>query len=630
MRIAPETIVPVAAFLWLAFHQPAECAAPSRDAGRTPAPAAQGAPAEEGAPAALDSLLLDYQRWMDFEYPEWAIARGREPGARGRIHDPSMRGIVTRQQDMQMFLERAESIDRSALTAERQLDLDLLRRQFRLAVEAVPFRRWLMPVNHRSGPQITYPQFADRVPIRSAQDLEDYVARCTRIAEAIDGIGDVLRAGLEEGMLPPRVVMQGVLEQFDAVQRGGLREIERPLDRLPPGMEEARLVALRERLTVARESALLSLGLLRLWLAETYIPACRDTIAASDAPNGAAAYAYDVRRFTTTPLTPREVHEVGLREVARIVDEMDAVIARTDWHAADPARAALSRDERRAAFVAYLRTDPRFYCTTGEELLARYRDICKRIDALLPEYFGKLPRLPYGVREIPRFMAPQQTTAYYMSGSMKAGLPGWFYANTYALDQRPTYEIVPLSLHEAVPGHHLQIAISQELEGLPDFRQDVESTAFIEGWALYAERLGIPMGLYEDPYDDFGRLLYEMWRSCRLVVDTGMHAFGMSRDEAIDFMTRHTALSPLNIVREVDRYISWPGQALAYKIGELRIRAIRQECEDALGSSFDVRAFHDHLLWAGPLPLDVLELRMRSWAAARVAQAAPEAATERP
>ena len=585
------------------------------------APQAAEAAAEAESPGAqLDQLLADYQRWMDFEYPEWAIARGREPSARGRIHDPSLRGIMTRQQDTQSFLDRAEAISREGLPPERRLDLDLLRRQFRLSVDAVPFRRWLMPVTHRSGPQISFPQFADRVPIRTPQDLEDYVVRCSRISESIDGIRDVLEAGLGEGMMPPRVVMQGVLEQFDAVQRGGLRELERPLEKPPPGVDAAQLATMRERVSTAREAALLSLGLLRLWLADTYIPACRDTIAASDAPGGAAAYAYDVRRFTTTELTPDEVHAIGLREVQRILAEMDTVIARTDWHSADPARAQMPADERRAAFIAYLRTDPRFYCTSGEQLLARYRDICKRIDALLPEYFGKLPRLPYGVREIPRFMAPQQTTAYYMPGSMKAGLPGWFYANTYALDQRPTYEIVPLSLHEAVPGHHLQIAISQELEGLPEFRQDVESTAFIEGWALYAERLGTPMGLYEDPYDDFGRLLYEMWRSCRLVVDTGMHALGMSRADAIAYMTRHTALSPLNIEREIDRYISWPGQALAYKIGELRIRAIREECETLLGADFDLRAFHDHLLWAGPLPLDVLALRMREWAQARAAR----------
>lgn len=574
----------------------------------------------EVASAQLDALIGEYQRWMDFEYPEWAIARGREPGARGRIHDPSMKGIVSRQHDMQLFLERADAISRDALPGERRLDLDLLRREFRLAVDAVPYRRWLMPVNHRSGPQISFPQFADRVPIRTPQDLEDYVMRCTRISESIDSIREVLEAGLNEGMVPPRVVMQGVLEQFDAVQRGGLRELERPLDKPPAGVDAVQMADMRERLNRAREGALLSLGLLRLWLADTYIPSCRETIAASEAPNGAAAYAFDVRLFTTTELTPKEVHEIGLGEVARILIEMDQVIARTDWHAADPARAQLPPDERRAAFIAYLRTDPRFYCTKAEDLIGRYRDVCKRIDALLPEYFGKLPRLPYGVREIPRFMAPQQTTAYYMPGSMKAGLPGWFYANTYALDQRPTYEIVPLSLHEAVPGHHLQIAISQELDGLPEFRQDVESTAFIEGWALYAERLGTPMGLYEDPYDDFGRLLYEMWRSCRLVVDTGMHSLGMSRADAIAYMTRHTALSPLNIEREIDRYISWPGQALAYKIGELRIRAIRAECERLLGSDFDLRAFHDHLLWAGPLPLDVLELRMRDWAQSRAAR----------
>ena len=289
------------------------------------------------------------------------------------------------------------------------------------------------------------------------------------------------------------------------------------------------------------------------------------------------------------------------------------MIARTDWFAADPARAKLSNDDRFNAFVTFLRTDPRFYHTSAESLLAGYRDICKRIDAKLPEYFGVLPRLPYGVREIPRFMAPSQTTAYYQFGSMKAGLPGWFYANTYALDQRPKYEMIPLSLHEAVPGHHLQISIANEVEGLREFRRDVDATAFVEGWALYAERLGISMGLYENPYDDFGRLLYEMWRACRLVVDTGMHAFGMSRDDAIAFLQRNTALSRLNIEREIDRYIGWPGQACGYKIGELEIRRIRSVCEKRLGERFDLRAFHDHLLSAGPIPLNVLRTRMDAW-----------------
>jgi prolyl oligopeptidase len=336
---------------------------------------------------------------------------------------------------------------------------------------------------------------------------------------------------------------------------------------------------------------------------------------AFDAAAGLAWYAYQLRLHTTTDRSAEAIHATGLTEVARIRAEMMQVIARTDWFAADPARAALSDDERFAAFIAYLRTDPRFYVTSAEELLARYREVCKRIDPKLPALFKTLPRLTYGVREIPRFMAPAQTTAYYQPGSPQRGEPGWFYANTYALDQRPTYEFVPLSLHEAVPGHHFQIALAQELDGMREFRKDLDSTAFVEGWALYAERLGIEMGLFGDPYDDFGRLLYEMWRATRLVVDTGLHAFGWPREQAIAYMSANTALSEINIVNEVDRYIGWPGQACAYKIGELEIRDMRATAEAALGRAFDIRAFHDAMLLGGPLPLDVLRRNIDAWIA---------------
>jgi prolyl oligopeptidase len=296
---------------------------------------------------------------------------------------------------------------------------------------------------------------------------------------------------------------------------------------------------------------------------------------------------------------------------------MLAIIRHTDWFTADVARASLGDDALFAAFVQYLRTDPRFYAKSEDELLGKYRETCKRIDAKLPALFGTLPRNPYGVHAIPKFMAPTQTTAYYQPGSLRAGNPGWFCANTYALEQRPLYEMVPLSLHEAVPGHHLQISIAQELPDQPEFRRDMHFTAFVEGWGLYSERLGIEMGFFEnDPYSDFGRLTYEMWRSTRLVVDTGIHAFGWSKEKAMDFMKRNTALSELNIEREVDRYIDWPGQACGYKIGELRIRALRAKAEKELGAAFDVRAFHDAVLGAGAIPLDVLATRIDAWIAA--------------
>ena len=560
----------------------------------------------------FDALAEEYQQWRDFSFPESAIAHGR-PTSPDRITEPGMRGALNRHNEIGYLIEKIASIDRAQLNAANQLDYDLLNRDLRNDFDSFRFKRWMMPVGQRGGPQQDLPQFAESVPFRQAADWENYVKRMTRLGAAVRDTQSMMEQGLEEGIVPPAAVLEGVVGQFESVLRGNLNEIETPLAHMPDSIPAAQQQSLREQARTAKLDALLALGEMLTWLKETYIPKGLKSISAKDQYLGAEYYAFELKRFTTTDLTADEIHRIGLDEVARIRGEMLEVIARTDWFAADPARAKLSNDDRFSAFVTFLRTDPRFYHTSAESLLAGYRDVCKRIDAKLPEYFGVLPRLPYGVREIPRFMAPSQTTAYYQFGSMKAGLPGWFYANTYALDQRPKYEMIPLSLHEAVPGHHLQVSIANEVDGLREFRRDVDATAFVEGWALYAERLGISMGLYENPYDDFGRLLYEMWRACRLVVDTGMHAFGMSRDDAIAFLQRNTALSRLNIEREIDRYIGWPGQACGYKIGELEIRRIRSECEKRLGERFDLRAFHDHLLSAGPIPLNVLRTRMDAW-----------------
>ena len=562
--------------------------------------------------SAFDALAEEYQQWRDFSFPESAIAHGR-PTSPDRITEPGMRGALNRHNEIGYLIEKIASIDRAQLNSANQLDYDLLNRDLRNDFDSFRFKRWMMPVGQRGGPQQDLPQFAESVPFRQAADWENYVKRMTRLGAAVRDTQSMMEQGLEEGIVPPAAVLEGVIGQFESVLRGNLNEIETPLAHMPDSIPAAQQQSLREQARTAKLDALLALGEMLTWLKETYIPKGLKSISAKAQYLGTEYYAFELKRFTTTDLTPEEIHRIGLDEVARIRGEMLEVIARTDWFAADPARAKLSNDDRFNAFVEFLRSDPRFYHTSAESLLAGYRDVCKRIDAKLPEYFGVLPRLPYGVREIPRFMAPSQTTAYYQFGSMKAGLPGWFYANTYALDQRPKYEMIPLSLHEAVPGHHLQISIANEVEGLREFRRDVDATAFVEGWALYAERLGISMGLYENPYDDFGRLLYEMWRACRLVVDTGMHAFGMSRDDAIAFLQRNTALSRLNIEREIDRYIGWPGQACGYKIGELEIRRIRSECEKRLGERFDLRAFHDHLLSAGPIPLNVLRTRMDAW-----------------
>jgi uncharacterized protein (DUF885 family) len=337
------------------------------------------------------------------------------------------------------------------------------------------------------------------------------------------------------------------------------------------------------------------------YIASTYLPACRDTIAATALPNGAAAYAFHVRWQTTTDLTPQQIHEIGLSEVKRIRGEMDRVIASTGFKGS-------FHD-----FTEFLRTDARFYYDKAEDLVNGYRIIDKKIDPELAHEIGKLPRLTYGVCPIPDFKAPSQTTAYYQPGSPAVGRPGCFFVNTYNLHARPKWEMEALSLHESVPGHHLQLSLAQEMQDVPEFRKHVGYSAFVEGWALYGESLGEELGQYKDPYSKFGQLTYEMWRAVRLVVDTGMHSMGWTREQAIQFFKDNTGKTDQDITVEVDRYIVWPGQALAYKLGQMKIRELRTEAEKKLGTKFDVRKFHDAVLGNGAVPLNVLQAQVERW-----------------
>jgi uncharacterized protein (DUF885 family) len=563
----------------------------------------------------LHDLFGSYTAWQYEEFPSMAMARGDYSHA-DRLADVSLAAIDRRHERMKRYLLQLRSVDRAELSSADRLNWDLFELRLLRAIEGHRYRMYLAPIGGRYGLHQRVPQMGERVRFRADEDYDNYLKRLALVPRLVSQNLELLQIGLGEGRTPPQVTLAGLPSQFDAIlaDGGGLETIRGPLAELPASLSDPQADELRRRFDEEVYPAVRgAMRHLRDFVIETYIPGCRQTIAAADLPDGEAYYAYQVRTMTTTNMTPTEIHEVGLIEVDRIKREMIQVIRSSDFM--NRYHVSGGGDDQRLfkAFLDYLRTDPRFYHTSAEALLAGYRDICKQVDPWLPRLFGRLPRLTYGVRAIPDYMAPAQTTAYYQSGDIRNAEPGWFYANTYALDQRPKYEMIPLTLHEAVPGHHFQVALARELEDLPEFRRDWGFNAFGEGWALYAERLGLEMGLYEDPYDDFGRLLYEMWRACRLVVDTGIHAFGWPRDEAIEFMISNTALSRLNITNEVDRYISWPGQACAYKVGELKIRQLRQRAEERLGERFDLRAFHDVVLGAGSVPLTILEKRVDYW-----------------
>jgi uncharacterized protein (DUF885 family) len=465
-------------------------------------------------------------------------------------------------------------------------------------------RNLLTPVNQLEGLPQEVPLTFALMPAVTLDDYENFVKRLDRVPALVDQTIALMEEGLARGVTPPRITFRDVPAQVKAqlVSDPMTSPLLAAFTRWPAAIGESD----RARLTKAASDAFttkVSPAFARLYdfLTSTYLPGCRETTGIDAVPNGAAMYAYNVRWHTTTAQTPREIHEIGLAEVKRIRAEMDTIIAEVGFKG------------RFADFITFLRTSPQFYFKDAASLLTAYRDITKRADPELAHLFGRLPQTPYGVVPVPDAIAPSQTTAYYQPGSLAAGRPGNMFANTYKLDARPKWEMEALTLHEAVPGHHVQVSLAQELAGLPEFRKNSSYTAFVEGWGLYAESLGDEMGFYADPYSTFGRLTYEMWRAVRLVVDTGLHSMGWTRQQAIDFFLANAAKTEQDIIVEVDRYIVWPGQALGYKMGQLKIRELRTNAERELGPRFDTRAFHDVVLGQGAVPLDVLEARVRAW-----------------
>jgi uncharacterized protein (DUF885 family) len=509
-----------------------------------------------------------------------------------------------RAQQDRAFLKRLEGIDRARLDDKRRGNYDIFRRMLNDRIAEFEFKGYLMPITNRDGFHTSFVQLGDRVPLNTVKDYENYCARLEAARRYIGQYIEVMREGAKAGYVLPKVVLEGWESTVETHLVDDATEslLYGPFEEYPdavPAKDRERITARGKKAIM--ESVVPGYRAFGEFMAKEYVPACRETIGASELPNGKAYYAYRVRMFTTLDVTPKQVHDIGLSEVKRIRAEMLDVIKESGFDGSFP------------EFLEFLRSDSRFYVDTPEELMKETALVCKEMDGKLPTLFKTLPRMPYGLKEIPAFIAEKTTTAYYEDPTGDGTKAGFYYVNTSRLESRPLYEIEALSLHEAVPGPHLQIAIQYEIPDVPNFRRYDWFTAFVEGWGLYSERLGLEVGFYQDPYSNFGRLSYEMWRALRLVVDTGMHDFGWSRQQAIDFMAENGALSLHNVTTEVDRYISWPGQALAYKMGELKFRELRANATKELGDRFDVREFHDVCLWSGAVPLDVLEANVKAW-----------------
>ena len=557
--------------------------------------------------AELTAVINDHWQWTLTQYPERRLEYGDRSG-NDQWTDMSLEAFQRRFEDEGRFVQRLEQIEPAILSADAQVNRAMLLRQLRDSRTEYEDGLHLIALDMRSGPQHRH-SMIDTLPMMSAQDHEDWLNRLRGLPEQLTQYQALLSEGISRDRTQAQIVMSRVPSQIANLitDQASDSPFYRAFATMPEEIDPEIQIWLKSAaVAIIEEQINPAFRELLEFLESEYLPAARPP-GIGALPGGKQVYSRLAQHFTTTELTPDEIHEIGLREVARIRGEMETVIDTVGF------------DGDIAAFNEFLRTDPQFYYETPEALLEGYQAVSKRLDPGLVNLFGKLPRAPYGVRPIPDEEAPDTTTAYYMRPAIDGSRPGWYYVNLFQPEVRPKFEMEVLSVHESVPGHHLQISLAQELTGLPEFRRNGGFTAFIEGWGLYSERLGYDMGLYEDPYSRYGQLVYDMWRAVRLVVDTGIHYFGWSRQKAIDYFIANAAKSEADIINEIDRYIGWPGQALAYKIGQMKMLELRGEAETALGEDFDIRAFHDHMLGAGALPLDILERRMDDWLAEQVA-----------
>jgi uncharacterized protein (DUF885 family) len=557
----------------------------------------------------LQAIIADYEAWQTRIDP---IGAGRDGDreALSRLPDDSPAALADQVRMLQGFEARLKALPEAGLSGEDALNRTFLLRVVVDELEALRLDDARLNFDAYGGFHLFPTELAQGTQIHDRTDVGAYLTRLSLLPAFYETEIANARRGVQTGFTQPKPTVEVVIA---IVKKQVARPVADdslldPLKSLPASIPAADQAAIRARALKLVGPVKAEQARLLTFLQDDYLPHARASLAVRSLPNGEAYYRWAVRHHTTTDMTPDQIHALGEREVARIRAEMEQAIKHAGFKGS-------FQD-----FQHVLRTDPQFYVTTREALLEKNAYFNKRVDDALPKEFGRLPRLPFAVREIPRESEESATTAYYEGGAPAIGVAGGFMVNTSHLDQRPLYELPALALHESEPGHHLQIALAQELTGIPRFRREAYITAYVEGWALYAEQIGEEMGAYRTPYEHFGRLSYEMWRACRLVADTGIHWLGWSRDEARACFTKNTALAPKNIEVELDRYIGWPGQALAYKIGELKIMELRHRAEAALGPKFDVRRFHDAVLLEGPLPLDILEQHIDAWIAAEKAR----------
>ena len=560
-----------------------------------------------GSQSPLTSVINDAWEFEKRENPLFATTTNDH---RYDAQLPSMTppNLARREDSLKAYIQRLEAVDSASLSVSDRINRAMLHDRLENWLAGLAAEEDRIPILADDGFHIDFAQLPTYAPRETVPDVENYLARLRQVPRYFREYMDLMRRGMRSSYTMPRVVLEGydVTIATHIVSDPEQSVFYRPLTLLPAAMPDSAKERLRNAARgVIRDSVVSAYKSFLTFMDDEYRPAARITTAARDLPAGDSLYRRKVRYFTTLDITPDSVHALGLAEVARIEAEMQQVMLKVGF------RGNLQ------AFITMLRTNPRFYAKTPDELLQYASWIAKRMDGKLPSLFGRLPRQPYTVEKVPDHLAPKYTGGRYVGSPIESREPGRYWVNTYNLPSRPLYVLPSLTLHEAVPGHHLQGALTQELQGLPDFRRYTYVNAFGEGWGLYSERLGIEAGMYSDPYADFGRLTYEMWRACRLVVDTGIHWQRWSREKAMKYLADRTALSLHEVRTETDRYISWPGQALAYKMGELTIRKLRGEAEQALGARFDVRAFHDAVLANGPVPLTVLEQKIHDWVRTR-------------